>query len=124
MKEDDKREAAENSIRLGHLSALLKVDEDGVFAQLKISDALNMSVNSAREHKKTYLLVELGIVLSGPVLGLDKQGVLLDLLGGGHGCRLRVVVVDVNGLSCKVTTGLQQSTYALMTRVCFSTSAA
>lgn len=68
MKEHDEREASENSVCLGHLSALLKVDEDGVLAEL---------------------FVELGVVLSGPVLSLNEEWVLLDLLSCGHRYRLR-----------------------------------
>lgn len=52
MKEDDEREATENGVCLGHLGALLKVDEDGVFAELKIQERVEYICKWRTRQKK------------------------------------------------------------------------
>jgi len=64
VEEDDKDEATNNGVGLGDLGALLEVVEHGIFGEL---------------------LIELVDVERGLVLGLNVDGVLLELLGSRHG---------------------------------------
>lgn len=83
MEEDNKEEAANDSVCLGDLGALLEVVEDGVLGEL-LRETCQAS-GGGQKREESNLLVELVDVEGGLVGSLDVDGVLLELLGSGHG---------------------------------------